>query len=336
MNEAIRALIYNRNGGTLAEIEPQWETVSWRLNNIGLARFSMPYTDAKCTRTNLRPGNRILIQFENGLPDWGGVLDFPRKRSTGGVTISAYTGEKLLDHRRTSKNLEFTAYTPGAIYKTLLETQSDVLPGTIVSGGTQRNAAYHYHDLLRRVQELARLSGYDFYVQPQVTAGVLRFYGNWYARRGSDLTSEVLLAEDVNMAVPQLDEQGPLANQIYCIGAGTTWGDERLVGSDQDADSIELYDLREYAEVQSAAQQATLDANAAELVARMAYPRDILKVTAFDRAPGLFSAYDVGDIVKVQAFLQTSEWSYDEEMRVIAREWLPDGTTRLEVQRWVE
>lgn len=333
MGDVVRAVVYNRSGGALAEIEPEWNAISWRLNNVGRAQFSVPYSDSKCLPSILHPGNRLLIQFDNGLPDWGGVLDLPRRRTPTGITMTAYTGEALLDWMRTPKNLRFYTDAPGAIFQTLLQSQPEITAGTVDMSGTPRSTEYHYHDLLARVQDLVRLTGYDFAITPTLNGTTLEFAGQWYAQRGSDLTSRVLLVEDINVAEPVLDEQGPLSNRVYCIGEGTTWGDERLIGSALDSDSVTLYGTREYAETQTAIRQETLDANAAALVAAMAYPREMLTLTAYNRAPAAFSAYDVGDIVRVQAFLQSPDWAYDHEVRVIAREWSPDGTCRLEVER---
>jgi hypothetical protein len=44
---AVVATLFDRRGARLAEIEPAWDLVSWRLNGVGMARFSLPYSDPK-------------------------------------------------------------------------------------------------------------------------------------------------------------------------------------------------------------------------------------------------------------------------------------------------
>jgi hypothetical protein len=312
--------------------------VSWRLNNVGRAKFLIPYTDAACTRDNLAPGNRVWITFD-ALPDWGGVLDLPRRRTGTGVRVVAYSGEWIFGWRRTSKSRTFTRQAPGVIARTLLEEvnavwATGITPGSIYIGGTARTLEYHYHDLLARLRDLQRLTGHDFAVIPALNGGALTFSFNWYQRRGVDRSSSVLLTEGGNVDVgANLDEQGPLYNRVITVGEGSTWSDARLDGIESDANSRIAYDYRENAYVQSGVQeQATLDANAAELLKTLKAPRARVTMTALDRDPAGFERYDVGDTVAVELFQRYPEWAYNATVRVIAREWTPNGVCRLEVE----
>ena len=337
----VQFLIFDSSGSSLVEVEPKIESVAWRLNRAGRVKFSMGYADPKCTRSNLRPGNRVLLRFDNGLPNWGGVLDFPRKRGAGGVACTAYGAEHLLSWRVTAKSRYFDGALPGYIFSTLITEESadwptGIVSGDIASGGTERYLEYHYHDLLERIEDLQRLTGHDFYIAPNYSGGTLGFRANWYTRRGSDKSGSVYLVEGHNVeGVPSLDEQGPVQNRIILVGEGQTWGDERATASDQDTASRDLYGYREYSEVQSGVSNtATLENNAAALLEERAYPRERLTLTALDREPATFADYDVGDRVTVEAFLSWPEWAYSGTVRVIGREWRPSGACRLEVETW--
>jgi hypothetical protein len=49
----VQVLVFDRNGYEIAEIEPQIDSVVWRLNQHGLAHVRLPYTeDRKSTRLN--------------------------------------------------------------------------------------------------------------------------------------------------------------------------------------------------------------------------------------------------------------------------------------------
>ena len=333
-----QVLICNQFGVAKAEIHPAIEFVSWRLNNVGRAKMSLPWTDAKCTKDNLQYGNRLVIQWDNGLPDWGGVIDTPRSRTQGITRFTAYSAERLLDWRVTAKAREFSAKTPGYIAKTLLsdenaERSTGIDEGTIAETGTERSINYHYHDLLRQYRELARLTGEDFCVAPTFSSGVLTFALNWYNPRGTDYSDSVWLnTANVIENKTKLDEQGPIHNRVIVAGDGQTWGDERLDSISVDTTSQAAYDYREYSEKQSATVQTTLDANADAILAEVKDPRNVLSVHVTNTAPALYSAYGIGDTVTADLWTGNAEWWYHAAVRVIAREWYPNDTCRLEVQ----
>jgi len=340
MNDAVCCSIFNQRSQRLAEIEPTWEFVNWRLNRTGMARFSLPYSDPKNTPDLLAYGNRVLIKFGNGLPDWGGVIDVPRRRDRNGVRVTAYTGEKLLDWRVTAKSRSFSQQQPGYVAQTLIEEENaiwptGVLPGTIYLGGTVRTLEYHYHDLLQRILDLQRLTGNDFAVTPSLSGNTLTFVLNWYERRGQDLSSKIVLMEDINVGDVVLDEQGLIANHIRLAGEGSTWGTERISSDEEfSATSRDTYGYREYGEVQAGvSEQTTLDANAAAMLAEMELPHRAYTVKdARNLAPALFASYDVGDSVQLIGLLDSGAWDpINALVRVIAREWQPNGMCQLEV-----
>ena len=336
----VQVLVFTKAGVLLAELEPELQSVNWRLNNVGMARFSLAWEDPKCTKTNLAFGNRLLIRFGNGLPDWGGVIDPPRKREPNYVEVTCYTGERLLDWRVTAQNRRFDRAPAGTIARSLLEEENGERPtgidvGSIYSGGELRTLEYHYHDLLERLQDLARLSGEDFEVAPLYSAGRLTFQLNWRKRRGRDISNSVRLVDGANVETAVLDEQGQIANRVILAGEGTTWAADRLVAADEDAASRINYGYREYSEVQAGVVNTdTLTANAAAILADKKNPANLYSLSVTDDAPGRFADYGVGDIVSAELFVASAEWYAAADVRVIAREWSPDGVCRLEVEEW--
>jgi len=339
MSNTVQTLVFNRAGYSPVDIAPQWDYLAWRLNNVGVGKFSLPYEDENCTTDVLRPGNRVLVRFENGLPAFGGVIDLPRRRTATGVQVTLYSAEHILDWRRTAKSRSFASVTPGAIFQAFLEEANSITPtgiavGSVYTGGTARTEEYHYHSLWDALVTLQRLSGEDFHIAPYYSGGRLTFIGNWYESRGVDLSALVLLAEDKNLAELVMDEQGPIANVVYAAGGGaggTTW-DDRLVGIAQDATSQNEYSYREGAEVITAVfDQTTLDASAAAILAEKKDARQNLSCVALDTDPAGFSSYNVGDTVLVQGFLKSSQWAIDQSVRVLGREWRPDNRCTLEV-----
>jgi len=334
----VQVLVFRSTGALLAEIEPDLTSAKWALNRPGKAEFSMPYSDSKCTRDILRPGNWLLLRFACGLPDWGGVIEFPRRRTRNGVGVTAWSGERLLDWRVSGKDMHFEGMAPGAVFQYAIELENaehatGIDVGNIYAGGTVQTMRYHYYDLLRRAQELARLTGEDFAVLPRLLGGQLSFLAHWYGQRGRDLSGSVLLAEDKNVVDATLDEQGPVANRVIFIGDGVEWDDNRPVAIVEDAESIEQYGYREYSEFRAGTTvTGMLEANAAAVLETKKQPAKMFSLTVTDEEPGRFASYGIGDIVHATLFVRGGdEWGYDDPVRVIARQWAPDHTCILEV-----
>jgi len=328
----VRCLVGDTTGRLLAELEVDIGPVSWRLNAIGRAEFTIAQSDAKATEDYLGFGNRVLFQFENGLPDWGGMIDVPRTwNADGTITCTAYSGEYILGTRRTGKTKEFTGSTPGTIFQTLLADANGVedtgiAAGTIWTGGSAFAVTYHYDDLLQITQDLLiqRLADYDYCIVASKSGGSIVFTANFYQERGSTKAAAALI-EGHNAVDVQLAEQGPIVNVWTAVGAGSTWGDERLTGTDSDSASIAAYGRREGHEAHSdLEEQAALTAISDTLVDQYKDPQSILTLSALDKAPALFADYDVGDTVRV--WLHSYGFGgYNHLVRVLGREYDPES-----------
>jgi len=336
-----QTLIFNRAGLKAVEIKPRWESIAWRLGQVGEGKFFLPYSDPQCTPDNLAFGNRVLVQFDSGLPAFGGVIDVPRRPVADGITIGVFEAARILSWRETLETAEYNAV-PGTIFRDLIEQANITWPtgivaGAIYTGGTAREETFHYQEILGIILNLARLSGHEWQIAPNYISGKLTFMAHWAVQIGTDLSDRVALIEDRNIQNVMLDEQGPIANAIHAPGGGaggTTW-DDRNIGSAFDTDSRDLYDLREYTEIQTAVfGQTTLDASAAALLTSLKNPRKHFSMQALDKDPGRFVAYDIGDQVHLEAFVGWPAWAFDGTVRIEGREWLPDGTCRLEAVEW--
>jgi len=330
-------VICNQQGVAIDRIRPDIQSVAWRLNNESQAKFAMSWKDTKCTTANIRYGNRVAVLFDNGLPTWGGVIEPPLKVTQGTVEFQAYSGERLLNWRVTELNFNESG-TPGTIAEEFLAQENasratGVVAGSFAESGTPRNSTGHYHDLLQRLKDLAHLSGQDFHVRPNFASGVLTFYLDWYESRGDSLVNSLWFnRHNTDISRSFYESQGPLANHIRLTGSGETWGPERMNSHAMDETKEAAYGYREYAEAQvGVTQQATLDANAAALLAERKDPQIIYSLFVTNTKPALFSTYDVGDTGHVDIYPESAEWYRSEDVRILAREWAPADVCRLEV-----
>lgn len=346
MSNAVILTIYDKAGACLGEFkDAEFQSALWRLGQTGVAKYAFSPKGAKATRTNLRPGNRALIQFGDGLPEWGGVLDWPiALASEQDIGVTFYEGDRLLGWRVSGQDDTFSSTATGAIVSALVENANGAYPtglymGSVYEGGTAQSRTYHYTSLLEAVRGLRNETGFDYAVVPTLASGKLVFDLCWYERRGTDRRDELALIEGANFGTITSGEQGPVYNRFIVIGKGSDWGSARPVKVAEDAESVSRYGLREAPKLfLDIPDEATLQAIADALLAAAMNPyvRATLQGVV-NREPAPFTCYHVGDILTLQALQTYGEFAYDFPARILSRSRLADGTCTLEVERvWAE
>jgi hypothetical protein len=343
MNNAVILTIYDKTGACLGEFkDAEFQSALWRLGQTGVAKYAFSPGGGKVTRSNLRPGNRALIEFGDGLPDWGGVLDWPiNVASEQDIGITFYEGDRILGWRVSGQNEVYSSTAVGAIVSALVENanatyQTGLYMGDVYGGGTAQSRDYHYTSLLEAVRGLQDESGFDYAVVPAVVGGKLVFDLYWYERRGTDRRDELALIEGANFGTISASEQGPVYNRFIVIGKGSDWNENRPVKVSEDAESRSRYGLREAPKLYlDISDETTLQAIADALLAGAMNPyvRCTLQGVA-NEEPAPFANYHVGDILTLQALQTYGEFAYDFPVRILSRSRLADGTCTLEVERW--
>lgn len=324
-------MVANRSGRILAELEANIGSISWRLNKVGRVEFEISAKDPKATETNFRYGNRILFEFENGLPNWGGVIEPPRTWDRGIIKVTALSGEHLFKHRTTDKGRYFASASVGDIFRAVIDEANaiesmGVVLGRVWDSGNLHSPEYHYKDLLDIFQKSLtdRLSTADFDVVASESGGFIVFTANLYGSRGTSKSNYALI-QDKNISRIKLREQGPIINSWDVAGEGTGWGDERLTANDQDDVSRGLYGLREDSRVYGDVSiQSTLNDHAVNLNAATKNPFNIFTLSAIDKAPARFRDYDLGD----QLNLVAPDYGFggtDTTIRIVGRAYDPDS-----------
>jgi len=343
MNNALEVLIADRlTGRILAEVEPLVGPVSWRQNNVGKTTLRFAKRDPKLDRTLFQFGNLVLIQFDNGLPPWGGVLDLPTTW-TDTVEFTVNGAELLADFRTTTKNRSFTSATAGTIVESLLAeanatAPTGLTPGYFWGGGSSFDIAFHYNRLLGVIYDtlLDRLSTAVFYVEAKEEAGYAVFTANLLERRGSDKLN-VAFIEGHNLTQIERTVQGPVITSWDVAGAdtstvGNSWGSGRFVSHRDDPEAIARYGLREDSRVQTEIKiQSTLDEAADGLLAGSLNAFSSFSMQSINLAPAAFADYGLGDTVRLEA--PAFDFAgYDGSVRIDGREYDPTlGTATVTV-----
>ncbi len=333
----INVLIADVNNRILGEMACLVHKVPWILNGIGEAKFSIARSDPLATEEFLRFGNRMLLQFDNGLPNWGGVIDTPRDWPEGAIEFTAYGAEKLLFFRKTPRKQRFYQATVGAIYTALIQAANAIFPtgvrvGKVWYGGELHSPEYNLAGLgdVFTNELIGKLVNGAWDVTAYEDAGQIIFEANLYQQKGA-LKPNVALLQDVNVSVKGFAEQGPIINKFHTPGEGDSWDESRPIGAYEDTDSRKKYGLREGVEMLSdVSLQSTLDAVARNRTDQTSAPVSVPDLRAANLAPALYSRYGLGD----SPWLELPDYGFGGGFagfaRLLAREFVPsDGVCDL-------
>ena len=336
----MRVLIGDRFGRILTELVPSIDPVSWILDGVGKTAIGLATTNPKATEEFLRIGNRVYLEFENGLPAWGGALDLPRRWGGGTVRTAAYGIERLFETRCTEKNDSFYERPAGVIFQELLKREEAQDPlgitiGSIWMGGHPHWPRYHHKSLWYVFDySLKKMERCDFRFTPYLESGSIKFRADFYQVAGDDKSANVTLIEGRNVTADAgIEEQGWLVNQHYAIAEGSTWGSERLVVAARDPASIAKYGRRETGKVYPGVSvPSTLEMHARSVLDTNSEPRRIFSLAVTDHAPARFADYDLGDVVGC-VLPSFGFGGFDGTVRILAREFDPEaGTCKLVVE----
>jgi hypothetical protein len=304
--------------------------IIWRLNKGGSATVTISRSDPAFRRELLEPGARIYVEFDNGLPAWGGVLDLPRTWSPGKLETRAYTIERRLAYVDTEKTRPFYGVVAGKIFSDIVqeaeaEAALGVTLGQVWMGGRLHYPRYHLRDVMWIIQSsLQSMESCDYALVPYLDPGDnrIKFRAELHQLVGDDKRDRVALIEGHNVTDPTLSEQGDLVNRVAVAGSGTIWSEREVVVGMEEA-SRRRYGLREVALTPAdVTQTSTLSRYAEQELAENAYPHVIASMGVVDLAPARFGDYGVGDIVRVQLPNFGFE-GYDAAMRITARGYDP-------------
>lgn len=307
---SVRFLVADISGRVLTEINPEVHRVSWRWNGMGAMAFTMALTDPKLVPEYFTEGNRVLLSFDNGLPEWGGVLTGARDWSGSGVTFEAYSGEWIMAQRRTPRSRYFVNAQVGAILSSLVNEANVVYPtglrlGSIWRGGRAHSPDYHFKSLFDVAAEslVGNLSAGAFDVTPALEGGSIIFYVNLYERKGSDKPN-VALVESRNISAVRYREIDEAVNVWHMAGEGEGWAaDSRVYTTAVNQESIARHGMREDFELRSGVvEQSTLDETANKRLEETAWPVRVLGLSVVSDAPGRYQDYGVGDSVSCRLY----------------------------------
>jgi len=274
---------------------------SWVLNGIGQANITLAKTDAACTETLLRYGNRILIQ-EDDMGTWGGIILPARNWNADPIQLTAYTIEQLLKDGRYPAATSYTGYA-GSIFEDLI-TSANAIEDTLIDFGGAYEGGESWteettENVYKAMSSIAKRTGQDWSIEPTINSvGNLAWTAYWHQARGQDLSDAVVLEESTHVKIasgPLLIEQGPIHNQIKLeaySGSTTT-----TVISDIDADSRAKYGLLQGKFTEAVPATYTAQTYCDYLLSVYKEPRRTFKVSVINDDVDTLKALELGNTI---------------------------------------
>lgn len=296
----VQLLIGDNDGNVLAEYRPLVESVTWELSAAGACSFVLPTSVVLAAAAGLSPGNRILINFDNGLPAWAGLITGAREFKPNGSAVFKAAGLMEIFKWRMTAVEKVYNHIVGEIIEDLVEAVSGITAGNIAVGSGEVSVTYHSVKMSDVIKQLLPVEDFAMEITGVLSSGVIGGVVNVY-QRGSVTIENALLVEGHNLGDASYRSEDVIVNKLRVIGAGTGWtSSTRTMTEVSDVASITQYGLREETlfaeEIDSVAALQTLGNS---VLARMGTMRQAVMGTASDRTPGTFEQYGVGNMIRV-------------------------------------
>lgn len=319
-------LVGDKNGRIRKELNVRPDQLIYDLDDIGQVTFLMSKTDPDLIEDYLRFGNTILVRLDNGLEDWGGILDDPREWGDSSVKVTAYDARLRFDWRETGWQELYTGKTVADIFSSVFANANDVAPLNIGLGyvwpGEQTFDIEYNSASLRQVFDdiVNNMDAGNWDVTAEKVDGSIVFTTNLYQKKGvfrSNVAFEN--GHGGNISSVNFRETSRIVNywKIAGDGDGFAPADRNFVTAINE-DSINIHDLRQKSEAVSGVTDInTLQLIADNRLAQTAWPKSLLGLTVSNAAPGAFDKFDIGDTGVCNLFDFGINGSFQGTVRII-------------------
>ena len=324
----------DRGGTIIGELAGMLESVSWATDGYGMASLVMPLQDALRAGPLLGFGNRVFIEFSNGLAPWGGVVDAPRETTLGQMRLQFYEAAYLLNWRLTPRMAVYTGSEARPAADVLLDL---VRPSGLAlsydfaaaEGGAVGDVEFHYDTLAVAGQRLRDVgAALHYFLRPlPLGRGGIHFEMVAFRNALRDDTARAVLIQGHNLVDWAVLEQGPIHNEVV-VGVGDfldqtedSYGAVYVAG---DAGSQGRYDLRQYLiampEEDGESGPGRAEQRATAHLATYGRPRTRVRGACLNLAPALYRDYSIGSRVRIEA---STPMATAEELTVVGMEFRP-------------
>ena len=306
MTNTISALVCDQFGVVLDDIQSVFPR-SMFINDTGKTEFIMSLNDAKCTQQNLIEGNLLLIENDDGLPDWIGVIDDPQYWTEGQIKVTAYTPDFLFKYRRGSGIATQPSGHIGS-YLNVIRHYFNSCGGTQIAAGIHHNGpkvASEKIDTAVLLDELKRLCttyNFEYTFTPSRDAnGRVIINMNWLEQQGHYKPDICIDDNNCQMVSDQVVYNGPIINDCLAFGTSGTWdskGNQTYVNqSSKNTYGPRMITAQCSTPTNNSNEQAMLTETAKSAVKASAVPSATFRLSVTNNPPGTWQGIRLGDIL---------------------------------------
>jgi len=299
--------VADRDGRVIGELWGQLEGVNWRMDGYGQAALLAPPDLARDRPWLIEHGNRVLIEFENGLEPWGGVIDLPRETSAYSARVQMYQAAYVFNWRLLAQDAHYRgewSNQAAHILRSLVYFRGDMnVYAEPISGEEGPTVDVTFGQEESVASAAGRLRDLDpamhYIVKGRRENGRIEFYLNaWHGVRRDD-SRVVALISGHNFVGATTMEQGPVFNVIRTAvpGRDAPW-------TSTESGSVARYGRREEWLTPTGVEEwgpAQAEHTAHNRLGQVAWPRLRTSGAALDLPPGRFRDYGVGSVVTLEA-----------------------------------
>mgnify|MGYP000659726863 CR=1 FL=1 len=299
----------DQTGRPIGELMGRLESVNVRQDGYGQAAMLVASTLVRDRLWLVEFGNRVMIEFENGIEPWGGVIDVPRENSAAMARLQMYQAGYLMGWDALDEDVTYAGTTAGTACSILRDVVSrsslnieladwgrddgETLDVTFSAQETIASAAARLRELDPRMH---------WGISPRWVGGRIVFeLSTWRDNRRDDSSRVVLVVGHNLVGVTSL-EQGPIINDVRVEAAGRSGG----VRWDN-AESVKRFGRRKemvtLPDTTDAPRPGYAEQFAAGRGQALAWPRVRTTGVALDLAPGRYRDYAVGSRVMIEGEL---------------------------------
>ena len=301
------AYVADRRGVILGELQGALESVSWKADGYGTAAMILAPAAARVVAPLLEYGNRVLIEFDNGLPAWGGVIDPPREANTSQMRVQFYEAAYMLTWRVLERFVFGGATGRAATALVNIVAAADVGIGTnyaTAAAGPVYEGEYLQETALAMIDRVRGLdAALHWYVEPRPSSSRLVLFElvtyRETTRGGGD---DVVLMAGHNFVQMSTLEQGQIANRVSTSAAA---GDTSEVYVATDSESVGRFGRRDLyfsTETIAAGEEEDAERQARERLAQTKTPTLRIQGTALNIEPGAYRRLRLGARARLESY----------------------------------
>lgn len=321
--------VYNNHGNAIGRLSGEVGPVMWRIDGYGTVSMRLSPREFERKSDLLTPGNPVKIEFTNGLPPWGGVIDLPWEYPRDAVTVTFYSAEYMLGWAVAEEYANYTTddrftWMPNEVLADVMTREAvneryriDPYGGTM-GQGTEGITVDGRGDDLLTIADAIRSAAPEFHwhIAPMRSSspslsGSLRFSGRYFYHYRRDRRDAVMLVEGHNFTNVEVVTQGPLYNHVTVTagnydpadmekrayiwrhgGAGVGLRERYVV-------LPEVIGIASRVESTGERIEDVLRRRAQAEYERWCSPRVRIRGRVLNKPPALFGSYEIGDVVTI-------------------------------------